>query len=160
MSWDDMEGSEKVRHCSKCRFNVYNFNEMTQSEIDELLSTGDRVCGRLFVRPDGTYMTKSCRKKSKRRKVLAAVAVIITVPLSILMIKGESLQDSVVVNKMRSVPVIGKVVNYYVPLKPQIMVGMVCPKTPPAPVPKQLEGDIIVDVEDDMEEGKIKCKSE
>ena len=93
MSWDDMQGSDKVRHCSKCRFNVYNFNEMTQDEIDELLSTEDRVCGRLFVRPDGTYMTKSCRKKSKRRKVLAAVAVIITVPLSILMIKGESLQD-------------------------------------------------------------------
>jgi hypothetical protein len=134
---------------------------MTQDEIDELLNTEDLVCGRLFVRPDGTYMTKSCRKKSKRRRKLAAIAVIITVPLSILAIQGKELQDSNFVNKMRKVPGVGIVVNYFVPQKPVILVGMVCPtppNQPPAPVPPNQSEEEVFDVEDT--EGKLKCKSE
>ena len=80
MDWDDMQGSEKIRNCKKCRFNVYNFSEMTQAEIDSVINTGDRVCARLFVRPDGTYMTKNCSAKKKRNKVIMVLSFAALLP--------------------------------------------------------------------------------
>lgn len=67
-SWDKMTGSASIRNCAKCQFNVYNFSEMTQSEIDAILTSGSRVCARLHMRPDGTYMTKNCKTKVKRKR--------------------------------------------------------------------------------------------
>ncbi len=68
-----MTGDDRVRFCSLCSLNVYNFAEMTQDEIGELLlrSEGRRVCGRLYRRADGTMLTRDCptgplRKRASR----------------------------------------------------------------------------------------------
>jgi hypothetical protein len=37
-SWDEMEGDERVRHCSECELNVYNLAEMTEDEALALFS--------------------------------------------------------------------------------------------------------------------------
>ena len=56
-----MAGDERVRHCTACDLNVYNFASMTAAEIRELLArTEGRVCGRLYQRADGTILTRDC----------------------------------------------------------------------------------------------------
>jgi hypothetical protein len=133
MGWDQMEGNEKVRHCNKCRFNVYNFVEMEQEEIDELLVSGDRVCGRLFVRPDGTYMTKSCAAKRKRNRVLMFLGFAALLPISFfLFTSSDERENSTMVRKMRKVPVIGKVVDFLYPPRYE-MAGIICPPAPKKP---------------------------
>jgi hypothetical protein len=59
--WEKMTGDDRVRYCDQCKLSVYNFSEMSASEIEQLLrkSTG-RVCGRLYQRYDGTTLTKDC----------------------------------------------------------------------------------------------------
>jgi len=53
-----MAGDDRVRHCSQCNRNVYNFAAMTLAEVDELISTReDRLCARLYQREDGTILT-------------------------------------------------------------------------------------------------------
>jgi hypothetical protein len=61
VSWESMAGDERVRHCTLCSLNVYNFAEMTGDEIRALLvRTEGRVCGRLYRRADGTILTSDC----------------------------------------------------------------------------------------------------
>jgi len=56
-----MAGDERVRHCTLCDLNVYNFAEMTGDEVRELLvRTEGRVCARLYRRVDGTLLTRDC----------------------------------------------------------------------------------------------------
>jgi hypothetical protein len=60
-SWETMTGDERVRYCSLCSLNVYNFAEMTWDEVRELLLRSEgRVCGRLYRRADGTIITRDC----------------------------------------------------------------------------------------------------
>ncbi|HXH37863.1 MAG TPA: carboxypeptidase-like regulatory domain-containing protein [Thermoanaerobaculia bacterium] len=60
-AWEEMAGDERVRHCTLCSLNVYNFAEMTRDEVRELLMrTEGRVCARLYRRADGTVITRDC----------------------------------------------------------------------------------------------------
>jgi hypothetical protein len=60
-AWEGMAGDERVRHCTLCSLNVYNFAEMTRDEVRELLMrTEGRVCARLYRRADGTVLTRDC----------------------------------------------------------------------------------------------------
>jgi hypothetical protein len=60
-AWADMAGDDRVRFCDQCNLNVYNLAELTAKETQKLiLSSGGRVCGRLFRRADGTVLTKDC----------------------------------------------------------------------------------------------------
>lgn len=56
-----MLGSDRIRYCPQCRLNVYNFSELAESEIQQLVaeSTG-RLCARFYQRADGTMLTKNC----------------------------------------------------------------------------------------------------
>lgn len=59
--WDTMTGNDRVRHCHSCKLNIYNFSEMTGGEVQNLIeNTEGRICGRLFLRADGTVITKDC----------------------------------------------------------------------------------------------------
>ena len=43
-----MSGDERVRHCARCRLNVFNVKEMTEVEVRALfMKTEGRVCGRV-----------------------------------------------------------------------------------------------------------------
>lgn len=57
-----MIGDDRARHCNQCNLDVYNLSEMTESEIAHLLAnaTGQRLCGRLYRRADGTLLTRDC----------------------------------------------------------------------------------------------------
>lgn len=79
-TWEGMAGDERVRHCTLCSLNVYNFAEMTRDEVRELLvRTEGRVCARLYRRADGTVLTRDCPtglRALRRRASRAATALI------------------------------------------------------------------------------------
>ena len=81
-----MAGDERVRHCTLCSLNVYNFAEMTRDEVRELLvRTEGRVCARLYRRADGTVLTRDCPTglRALRRRASRAAAALITALLSL-----------------------------------------------------------------------------
>ncbi|HEX9982645.1 MAG TPA: carboxypeptidase-like regulatory domain-containing protein [Thermoanaerobaculia bacterium] len=79
-TWETMAGDERVRHCSLCNLNVYNFAELTADEVRLLLARSEgRVCARLYRRADGTVLTRDCPtglRALRRRASRTAVAVI------------------------------------------------------------------------------------
>ena len=75
-TWALMNGTEQVRHCGACNKNVFNFKEMTRTEIEVLLlKTEGRVCARLIQRSDGTVLTRDCpvALAKFRRKLVAGL---------------------------------------------------------------------------------------
>jgi hypothetical protein len=60
--WNAMSGTDHARHCGHCGKTVYNVENLRPREVAALLEAhGDRVpCLRLFVRPDGTVVTRGC----------------------------------------------------------------------------------------------------
>src|SRR5215813_14428582 len=85
-SWDDMTGDDRVRFCTACSLNVYNFAAMTGDEVRSLIanSTG-RVCGRLYRRSDGTLITRDCPVglRAVRRRVRRLVGAVFATVLSL-----------------------------------------------------------------------------
>ena len=58
-----MKGDERVRMCAACHCKVFNFAKISSEEARQLIrrnSEGERICARIFVRFDGTVLTKDC----------------------------------------------------------------------------------------------------
>lgn len=74
VGWETMSGDERVRHCHSCKLDIYNIEEMSETEVRNLIATHEgRLCIRLYRRADGTVLTKDCpvglrayRKKAAR----------------------------------------------------------------------------------------------
>src|SRR5262249_21077330 len=61
MRWEDMEGTDRVRHCGQCDLNVYDLSEMSAHEAEGVLRSAEgRMCIRLYRREDGTVLTRDC----------------------------------------------------------------------------------------------------
>lgn len=59
--WNGMQGSERVRHCSDCKLNVYNLSALSRADASRLVQeTEGRTCVRFYRRLDGTILTKDC----------------------------------------------------------------------------------------------------
>ena len=81
--WDKMPGGDDIRFCGKCRQNVYNLSELTESQARELVQ--GQVCVRFFHRGDGTVITKKCptmMEAARRRLVALAAGAAGVVPLA------------------------------------------------------------------------------
>ena len=68
-SWDKMTGNDSVRFCSQCSLNVYNIANMTDKEAEAVFAkgtNGERLCARLYRRPDGTIMTDNCPRALRK----------------------------------------------------------------------------------------------
>ena len=86
VSWESMEGDERVRHCAVCSLNVYNFAGMTREEVRALLARGEgRVCAKLYRRADGTVLTRDCPTglRALRRRASRAAAAMVAALLSL-----------------------------------------------------------------------------
>ncbi len=79
--WEGMKGDERMRFCGLCKLNVYNLTEMSRKEAEALVSvSGSKICVRLYRRPDGKVLTRSCRAVlALRRTARAAAALVATV---------------------------------------------------------------------------------
>lgn len=77
--WDDMTGDDRARLCAKCDLHVVNTFMLTDEEVLATLARvhkGERVCMRIYRRPDGTFMTRNCPvgiQKIRERVYKAAV---------------------------------------------------------------------------------------
>jgi carboxypeptidase family protein len=86
VAWDTMAGDHRVRHCTFCSLNVYNFAEMTRDDVRELLARAEgRVCARLYQRADGTLMTGDCpsRLAAARHRMTRFAASVMAAFLSV-----------------------------------------------------------------------------
>ncbi len=62
MSWDAMDGDDRVRLCSQCNRHVWNFFEMTDEEIWQVRRENpDRLCAKIMKTADGQLLTKDHR---------------------------------------------------------------------------------------------------
>jgi hypothetical protein len=67
-SWDEMDGDDRVRHCSRCKTQVYNLSALTASDAVALLrEKQDNLCIQLFRREDGTILTADSPRGAARR---------------------------------------------------------------------------------------------
>ncbi|CAN5347780.1 hypothetical protein BH11CYA1_BH11CYA1_37880 [soil metagenome] len=68
-SWEKMTGDDSVRFCGQCSLNVYNISNLTDKEAEAVFAkgkNGERLCARLYRRPDGTVMTDNCPRALRR----------------------------------------------------------------------------------------------
>jgi hypothetical protein len=91
--WEGMSGDDRKRFCAKCQLHVFNLASLTEPEVQTLLSSGGRVCGRLYRRFDGTVLLKDCPTgvARLRKRALVALSVAATLVLAVL---GFALQRS------------------------------------------------------------------
>lgn len=97
-SWDQMTGTERVRHCSQCDLNVFNISDMTRAEaVDLVKQTEGRVCVRYYQRRDGTILTRDCSVRDRvslsSRLALAAVCGVLGITMSTGCIMGARADD-------------------------------------------------------------------
>jgi TonB family protein len=84
VSWESMEGGDRVRHCSQCDKNVYNLTDMTKAEANEFLTlTAQSACVNFYKRADGTVISDNCpvglrRLRAQYRRTAAAVATVVS----------------------------------------------------------------------------------
>lgn len=118
MSWNEMKGDDRTRHCGACKLNVYNVAGLTKEEAQELLlkrASGERVCMRLTRRHDGTIITKDCPvgvSLARRAKLRAASMVASAVALSLYLFTSKSnAQENqhAMTGSIAVAPVMGKV---------------------------------------------------
>jgi len=75
VSWEGMQGDDRRRYCGLCKLDVYNLSAMPRKEAEALVSgASGRLCVRLYRRPDGTVLTRNCRKILAFRRAAGAVA--------------------------------------------------------------------------------------
>ena len=96
ISWDQMSGDSRVRHCDHCQLNVYNISELSRSEAETLFATTEgRLCARLYRRNDGTIITRDCpiglrAVRLRLSKTAAAVFAIIGTLSSVALGQNQS----------------------------------------------------------------------
>ena len=87
--WEKMIGDERVRHCSECNLNVYNFSAMTEREINQLIAAnqGRRLCSRFYRRSDGMILTQDCpwSLRMVARKASRFASAVLTALMSVTM---------------------------------------------------------------------------
>lgn len=97
MQWSDMEGTGRVRFCTRCSLNVHDFAGLDSEEARQLLRAGGRICARLFVRADGTILTKDCPKGYPRALLwarrFAVPALLLPVLAVVLMALGAAIDN-------------------------------------------------------------------
>jgi len=83
VGWENMTGTDTVRHCHECKLNVYNVSRLTAPEAERLLNSElfkeGKICFRLYRRHDGTLITADCpvglRKiRSPKPKIFRTIA--------------------------------------------------------------------------------------
>jgi hypothetical protein len=58
-----MIGDDRKRFCQHCQQHVYNLSSLSEVEIVRLMEgSGDRICGRLYRRADGTIVSNDCQR--------------------------------------------------------------------------------------------------
>jgi hypothetical protein len=66
--WDNMQGNDRTRFCTKCSQKVHDISEMTTAEAMQLLTGAEKLpCLRIHRRADGRVMTADCPTTRRNR---------------------------------------------------------------------------------------------
>jgi hypothetical protein len=141
MRWDDLKGDGPVRHCERCRMNVYNFSDMTRGEIAEVLAAKEgRLCAGFYRRPDGTIMTRDCpvgvralRRRARRTLARIAAAVGVLLAGGVVLAKGDRGGASKMRTRQPFAALSAKLAP--VPPAPAFIMGDIALPPPPNPGP-------------------------
>ncbi|MFZ5442953.1 MAG: hypothetical protein ACOZQL_23305 [Myxococcota bacterium] len=86
--WESMVGDERKRFCAKCQLHVHDLKAYSEDEVRALLDVkaGERVCGRVYRRFDGTVLLKDCPTgvARLRKRALLGLSLAATVVLAVL----------------------------------------------------------------------------
>jgi hypothetical protein len=141
-TWDSMEGDDRTRFCGQCRKHVYNFSDMTRSEITELVIAKEgKLCARFFRRPDGMLLTQDCpvgqlaMRQRLWRAVIGIAATLAAVTAGLWwgrMARGDSEDES----SRTGIELVdnGPISRFTTWVTPQMVTGFVC-----FPLPQMLE---------------------
>lgn len=72
--WDEMAPGDRHRRCASCDSSVHDLAQLTGSEIQQLLDSGEKVCARAHVDRSGAVKTADNRCLT-RRPILACASV-------------------------------------------------------------------------------------
>ena len=139
VSWHGMEGNERVRHCKQCQLPVYNFSQFTRSEIEALHgSHPDRLCARLYRRPDGKIMTRECPTGRMRRirRILAMPIALLAILTGIFFCRSSpprrsGVEDASPMEQIRQIQPFRTIMNLFDPP----VQGAICTTPPPSGPP-------------------------
>lgn len=82
VSWQSMNGDEKIRFCGECKKNVHNITNMPPNEVADVLSRriDERLCIFMYKRKNGTVVLDNCpaflRQKRDRMRNYAVAALL------------------------------------------------------------------------------------
>lgn len=88
IGWENMDGDDLQRHCSRCDHTVYNLTAMTPEQAAHLLRTTEgKLCGRIFRPDDGIVGIENLHcsaepSQSKRQFSIRALLVLMTIAAS------------------------------------------------------------------------------
>jgi len=157
VSWQDMKGDDRVRHCSMCQLAVYDLSALTRSEAENLIrETTDRLCIRVHRRPDGKVMTRDCplgRLRAIRRRVAAfagMAGLLLFTLVGWLVGRPEARAGAAVgLGKGREIEPFRTVADWIDPPRYHVTMGAMCP-----PVPQPGVGNASTDdAQDDLCDG-------
>jgi len=111
--WERMVGDDRVRHCSECNLNVYNFSAMTAADVETVVANHEgRLCARMYRRSDGTLLTQDCpvglhavlRLKVRRVSQVAgaALSAVMSVSLAAAQAAPQDQPSTVVQTKLQN----------------------------------------------------------
>jgi hypothetical protein len=78
VSWDEMVGNGRARHCDQCKKQVFNISAMSRADAEVLLREHVGICVRFYRRFDGTVMTSDCPVGIRHRLSARAIKALIT----------------------------------------------------------------------------------
>lgn len=115
VSWESMDGDDRVRHCGQCEKNVYNISNMTKAQANEFLrATNFKACVNFYQREDGTILVDNCpiglrRLRNQYKKVAATVGALLSLAQGFMLnvLAGEQLKDKTNRDSLPQIPVKG-----------------------------------------------------
>jgi hypothetical protein len=78
MAWAELAGDDKQRFCSQCEKHVVNGQEMTHSEVVQLVREGQgQLCMRLATDEKGTVRFKAAPKRVRSQSIVKRAGLVI-----------------------------------------------------------------------------------
>jgi hypothetical protein len=143
VSWYNMAGDERVRHCSHCNQHVFNLSDMSRDEAEALIRANHGgLCVRYYQRADGTVMTSDCPEARRRKhRLVAAMALGLSTFLLGLfawwqLLPGAS-KDAEEGSRLRDRQPFRAIFEWLAPEPPPVLMGAICPP-PQVPEPPNL----------------------
>ena len=142
VKWEDMQGSDRVRHCAQCSLNVFNLSDMTRVEAESLIqSATGRLCVGYYQRSDGTILTRDCpvglaALRAKFTRVTLRVGAIAASLLAAIVL-GRSRSDWDRANQLISQDPFASIASLLgkAPVQTRFVAGDMCIMPPVAPTP-------------------------